>query len=283
VTDGTAAAVVKHYNEVRATADTRRSDDLIAGVQAGDLLRKTEASYKVGRALKRPAAAPSAFVLGSVGAPEYGDYPMRFVASGDNRLAVWERASAGDAWRATVELAPHAGTKVPDLDGARVVAATDSGGAVESPAVAATKLAKYLTTGATSPYAPSFLVNTDVSTLLKQVAGSHAWSAQQTRGTIVVTDTFTVDGPPAAFRTSSGEVLAFLTLTEAHLMRTPDGSGSVWAPGFGIEAFTPVRQIYPYALTSSTLHQVALAIPAAKGAKIRVLAFDSQLVDAGGY
>jgi hypothetical protein len=283
VTAETASAIVKQYNEIRATADARRSDELIAGVQTGDLLRQTEASYKIGRALEQRTARPAPFVLSSVGAPEYGGYPMRFVASGNDRLGVWERRSAGNVWRSTVELAPDTGQKAPDVTGAQDLAATDPGGAVASPAVAASELASYLTTGATSPHARLFSVHPAVSKLLKQLADSHAWAAQQTRETIEVTDTFTVNAPPAAFRTSSGEVLAFFTLTEAHLMRTTDGSGSMWAAGFGVEAFAPVNQVYPNALTSSTLHQVAIAIPTSKGAKIRVLALKSQLVDAGGY
>ena len=95
ITDQAAMAVVRHYNQIGSAADRRLSAEQIAGVQTGDLLRQTEAAYKVGRLLKKPVERPSTFTPGSVGAPEYGDYPMRFVAFGNNRLGVWERRSAG--------------------------------------------------------------------------------------------------------------------------------------------------------------------------------------------
>jgi hypothetical protein len=252
-------------------------------VQAGDLLRQTEAAYKISRVLKKPVAPTSGVAAGSLGAPEYGSYPMRFVASGNNRVGVWERPSAGSSWRSTFGVTPSTGAKLPDLAGVRVVAQTEAAGLAESPSVAATKFADFMTVGATSPHAGLFSVVPEVSKLQKQLAGSHAWAAAQRAEILSMTDTFTVTGSPAAFRASSGEVLAFFTLTEAHLMRTPGTFESYWAEGEGLEAFSPPGQGYWNALTSTTLHQVLIVIPTTKGAKVRVLAFKSQLVDAGGY
>ena len=44
ITEQAAAAVVKHYNEGSSAADRRRSMELIAGFESGDLLRQTEAA-----------------------------------------------------------------------------------------------------------------------------------------------------------------------------------------------------------------------------------------------
>ncbi|NIK59481.1 hypothetical protein [Kribbella shirazensis] len=279
VTAEGAAAVVEHYNTVAARADSRLSADQIAGVQTGDLLRQTQAAYKIGRLLKKPVERASTFAVGSVGAPDYGGYPMRFVASGDKRVGVWERASAGAPWRLAFSVPPSAGVRLPDVAGLREVAATSAAELAESPTGAAAKLAELLTVGVRSPYAALFAPTPELRKLQKDLADSHALDPSQL--IVAMTDTFTVNAPPAAFRTSSGEVLAFFTLTDAHVMRPR--FGAMWPIGQDTAAFSTPHNLYRNALTTTLLHQVAIAIPAAKEAKIRVLGFTTQLVDAGGY
>ncbi|WP_432894212.1 hypothetical protein ACQPYH_21980 [Kribbella sp. CA-245084] len=270
-----AAAVVRHYNSVSANANARRSDELMAGVQTGDLLRQTEAAYKISRLLKKPVTATPAFTAGSVGAPEYGSYPMHFVALGNHRLGVWERPSAGEAWRLMYALS----VAVPEPTGLHDIAPTDGAGLVESPSVAAAKFAELLTVGAKSPYARLFTAAPKVAKFQKNLAASHAMAGHD--HILAVTDTFSLNAPPTAFRTSSGEVLAFFTLTNAKEMRPQ--FGAMWPVGQDTAAFSTPNHLYRTALTTTTLHQFAIAIPAAKGGKIRVLGFTTQLVDSGGY
>jgi hypothetical protein len=217
--------------------------------------------------------------VGSVGAPEYSGYPMRFVASGNKQLSVWERPSAGAGWRLTFIVPPSAAVKVPDIGGVREVEPTAAAGLVESPSVAATKFAGLLTVGVKSPYARLFAPTPEVSKLQKDLVADHATAG--TQFILAVTDSFTVNAPPTAFRTSSGEVLAFFTLTDANVMRPR--FGAMWPVGQNTAAFSAPNHLYRTALTTSQLHQVAIAIPAEKGAKIRILGFTTQLVDSGGY
>jgi hypothetical protein len=280
VTPDGAAAVVKRYNEIAASATSRRSDEAIASVQAGDLLRQTEAAYKISRFQKKPLARPAPFVPQSVAAPEYGSYPMHFVASGNHRIGLWERPSAGAPWRLTVTVPST--TTLPDLAGLREVPPTTASGLVESPSVAAAKFAELLGVGAKSPYTSLFTVTPDVVKVQKEVAAGQAELARDHgAGLISFTKTFTVNNQPAAFRTSSGDVLAFFTLTDAELMRVKYGGS--WEAGFEANAFAIPNHVYDNALTSSTLHQVLVVVPRAKGGKISVVGFTSQLVDAGGY
>jgi len=279
LTNETAQSVVKHYNAIATSADRQLSEELITDVQSGDLLRQTTAAYKIGRLLKKPVERPSPVTVSSVGAPEYSGYPMRFVASSNKQLSVWERSSAGAGWRLTFVVPPGAAAKVPDVGGVREVAPTAATGPVESPSVAATKFADLLTIGAKSPNAKLFAPTPEISKLQKGLAADHA--AGGTQYVLAVTDTFTVNAPPIAFRTSSGEVLAFFTLTDANVMRPR--LGAMWPVGQDTAAFSAPNHLYRNALTTSLLHQVAIAIPAEKGAKIRILGFTTQLVDSGGY
>lgn len=274
-----AQTVVKHYNAIATNADRRLSEELITSVQTGDLLRQTTAAYKIGRLLKKPVERASTVTVSSVGAPEYGGYPMRFVASSNKQLSVWERSSAGAGWRLTFMVPPGLAAKVPDIGGVREIAPAAATGLVESPSVAATKFANLLTVGAKSPNARLFAPTPEVSQLQKNLAADHATAGTQYM--LAITDTFTVNAPPTVFRTSSGEVLAFFTLTDANVMRPR--FGAMWPVGQNTAAFSPPNHLYRNALTTSRLHQVAIAIPAEKGSKIRILGFTTQLVDSGGY
>lgn len=277
----TAQTVVKHYNGIATTADRRLSEELITSVQAGDLLRQTTSAYKIGRLLKKPVERASTVTAGSVGAPEYSGYPMRFVASGNKRLSVWERPSAGSSWRMTFDVPPSAGAKVPAVGGVREIAPTAADGLVKSPSAGAAKVAELLTLGAKSQSAGLFTPAPEFSKLLKNLADDQAWVAKQGGQILSITDTFTVNAPPTAFRTASGEVLAFFTLTDANVMRPR--FGAMWPVGQDTAAFSPPNHLYRNALTTTRLHQVAIAIPSEKGAKIRILGITTQLVDSGGY
>ncbi|WP_350276050.1 hypothetical protein [Kribbella sp. HUAS MG21] len=279
VTPQGATAVVAHYNAVAAGADRRLAADPIAGVQTGDLLRQTQAAYKIGRLLKKPFERASTFTVDSVGAPEYGGYPMRFVASGNQRVGVWERASAGAAWRLSYSVPPSAGASLPELTGVREVAPSSALELAESPAGAAAKLAELLTVGTKSANARLFAPTPELTKLLKNLADSHA--VDPSGLILAVTDTFTVNSAPVAFRTTNGEVLAFATLTDENVMRPR--FGAMWPVGQNTAAFSTPNHLYRNALTTTSVHQFALAIPMRKDARIRVLGFTTQLVDAGGY
>jgi hypothetical protein len=158
-----------------------------------------------------------------------------------------------------------AAMKVPDVVGVREVVPTAAAGLLESPSVAAAKFADLLTVGAKSPYAGLFAVTPEVSKLQNDLADSHAIAGSHE--ILSVTDTFTVNAPPAAFRTASGDVLAFFTLTDANLMRPQ--YGAMWPVGQNTAAFSTPNQLYRNALTTTLLYQVALAIPAKKERRSR--------------
>ncbi|MGZ0145545.1 hypothetical protein ACXJJ3_00635 [Kribbella sp. WER1] len=289
--DDTAAAVLKQYNEVSSKAIKARDDRLVATIEGGNLLRQSQSRNKISRVLDKPGQSrfvPVTYTKPVVGAPQYGGYPMRFVAASAvsgttsySALAVWERQSAGAPWLMTHSVWPLRGVKVPAVAGVRAIDPTHATGLATAPTAAATALAQYLTAGATSPKARSFEVTPPITAELKNNAASQAELAKTPKVWRGQTFTYTLTGTPAAFLTTTGEALVFLTLTSEDVSLTNFHIGAWWNSGEAI-AFSPRTSTYESALTATTQHEVVLAIPP-KAGKIRVVAYESQLVDAGGY
>jgi hypothetical protein len=288
----TAVAVIKHYNEVNNTANKTRDDKLIATIEGGDLLRQSQAAYLISRVLDKPGKKlpePFTYTKPVIGAPDYGSYPMRFVASAGvstskdhGYLGVWERKAAGSPWLLTFAAGPKTTVKLPELSGLRPVAAADTAKLVAAPQAAATTLAEYLTVGAKSPRAATFAPSPEVSTLLKEVVTSKAEAARQPKLFRGVSWVNTVSTPPTAFMTTSGAALAFVTLNEEYVLTAQPDAWLNWATGDTL-AFSPATVRHDNAVTKTTLHDVALLIPAKGGGKVQVLAFEAQVVGAGGY
>jgi len=288
VTTESGVSVVKHYNQVNNAANRRRDDKLLATVEGGDLLRESRAGYTIERALKQKPTAPFSYTNPVIAAPEYGSYPMRFVMSSglssgkDYRsLGLWERAAAGSPWIHTFSVGPKATTKIPDLTGLRAAVPGDNAKLAVAPQAAATALAQYLTAGAKSPRAALFAPDQAITGLLKDVAADKAMVVKQPAAYHDVTADFSVDTPPATFVTKSGQALVLATLTDQ--LRLTIGPGYTFEWNSGHETAFSAGGKYTNYLSRTRLHDVALVVPAKGGGKIRVLALDTQVVDAGGY
>lgn len=290
ITADSATAVIKHYNDVNNAANKARNDKLIATIESGPLLRASQAGYTIGRATDKAGKkvdGPFSYTAPKIGAPAYGAYPMSFVTSSGlssskdhTHLGVWERESAGSPWIQTFSTAPKTTTKIPDLTGLRVATKADSAQLVAAPEAAAKALAQYLTAGAKAPQAAQFAPSPEVNAVLADVAKSKQPASNNAKAIRKVTATVTLPNPPATFVASSGEALVFATLSNAYLLETQPGFSFSW--GTSLQSAFSTTQ-YDNALTSTTQYQVALAVPAKGGGKIRVLGVDTQLVDAGGY
>ncbi|WP_405066778.1 hypothetical protein OG558_34630 [Kribbella sp. NBC_01510] len=288
----TAAAVVKHYNEVNNAANHRRDDKLIATIEGGTVVRESQAGYAISRTLDKAGkdlVKPFTYTKPVVGAPEYGTYPMHFVVSAgisdtkDYRyLGVWERATAGSPWMLTFAAAPPAAAKVPDITGLRTVTNGGAKRLAAAPQAAATALAEYLTAGAKSPRAASFAPNASVTKVLASAADWRSTAAKQPKIYQNVTEDFSIDTPPTAFVTKSGAALVFATVTEDFKLENGAGYSFNWSSGDPL-GFSPATVKYQGGLTRTTLHDAVLLVPAKGAGKITVLSFESQLIDAGGY
>ncbi len=288
----TAAAVVKHYNEVNNAANHRRDDKLIATIEGGTVVRESQAGYAISRTLDKAGkdlVKPFTYTKPVVGAPEYGTYPMHFVVSAgisdtkDYRyLGVWERATAGSPWMLTFAAAPPAAAKVPDITGLRTVTNAGAKRLAAAPQAAATALAEYLTAGAKSPRAASFAPNASVTKVLASAADWRSTAAKQPKIYQNVTEDFSIDTPPTAFVTKSGAALVFATVTEDFKLENGAGYSFNWSSGDPL-GFSPATVKYQGGLTRTTLHDAVLLVPAKGAGKITVLSFESQLIDAGGY
>jgi hypothetical protein len=287
--DSAAVAVIKHYNDVNNKANSTRDRDLIATVEGGDLLRQSRAWYAIAKASKAKPSAAFTYTEPLIGAPQSGSYPMRFVSSSGisgnkeyRHLGVWERESAGSPWLLTFAAAPKATVKLPDLIGLRPAVKADDTALAAAPQAAATSLATYLTGGAKSPRAAAFQPNPEITSLLTEIVENRTYHLK-TRGTTRgVTDMFTAPTQAPAFVTKSGTAVVFVTLTHDYTLLPTNHYRYSWAV-MPYNAFSPAEAEYYGALTSKTLHSVVLLIPPKGKGKIQVAAFESQLVDAGGY
>jgi hypothetical protein len=291
VTSETAAAVIKHYNEVNNAANRRRDAKLIATVEGGNLLRQSQAGFTISRALDKAGKdlnKPFTYNKPVIGAPSFGSYPMRFLSSAEisgnkeyKHLGVWERKTAGSPWLLTFAAGTKATEKLPDLNGVRTATKADDAKLVAAPQAAATALAEYLTAGAKSPRAASFTPAKEVTSLLAKVASTKAEVAKEPRYFRNATEVFTAQ-PSAAFVAKSGAALVFVTLTDDYVVTAQPNAWVNWSSG-QVLAFSPATIRYDNAATRTTLHDVAMLIPAKGSGKIQILSLESQLVSASGY
>jgi uncharacterized membrane protein len=289
ITNDAAVALIKHYNEVNNKANSLRDDKLIGSVEGGNLLRQSQAGYKIDRALKTKATKPFTYTEPVVAAPSYGSYPMQFVESATvsdskdyRHLGVWTRASAGSPWLLTFAGSPKTAAKLPDLNGLRPVANADVAKLVMAPNAAAATLTKYLTGGAKAPQAASFAPAAEITSTLALAAETKGMPSADPLNFRKSTVTFSELDPSAAFMTKSGEALVLLTVSRQELVELSANRLVNWSAG-AQTAFSPATSKYGSAITSTTLHDVALVVPPKGGGKIRVVSFESQLVSAGGY
>jgi hypothetical protein len=284
-------AVIKRYNTVNDTANQRRDEKLIETIEGGSLLEQSRAGYQVSRALDKGGknlTKPFAYTKPVFASPNYGSYPMRFVSTAGmstnpkvRHLGVWERTSAASPWLLTYAVYPSAATKLPDLAGLRVPTAADTAKLAAPPKTAATDLAQFLTGGTGSPKATRFVATPQITALIKANAKKKAQDAAQSTVYRKVSDSFGVTAEPVAFITSSGEALVFVTLTEDYLLELAANVQAWWSTGDSTAFSHNIK--YRSALTHSTVHQVALAVPAKGKGKIRILSSNWQIVNAGGY
>jgi hypothetical protein len=285
-------AIVKHYNAVNNAANSRRDDKMIATVEGGNLVRESQAGYTISRALDKSGKnliKPFTYTTPTILAPSYGAYPMQFVVSAgisdtkDYRyLGLWERATAGSPWMVVFAAAPKTTVKLPDLKGLRPVNKTNAAGLTATPTVAATAFAEYLTGGVKSPRAASFGPNADVAKKLSDVASDLKLKVTQPKIYASVDVKFSVDTPPAAFVTASGDALVFATVTEEFKAEPGANYSFNWTDGDQV-AFSPATVKYNNAITKTVLHDVVLTVPPKGKGKIGIASFESQLTAAGGY
>ncbi|MEV0284626.1 hypothetical protein AB0H36_10980 [Kribbella sp. NPDC050820] len=292
VTDETATAVIEHYNEVNNAASSKRDGKLIATVEGGNVLRQSQASFTISRALDKAGkelTTPYPYTEPVVGAPSFGSYPMRFVSSAEmsgtseyRHLGVWERETAGSPWLLTFSAGPKKAVQLPDLAGVRPATKSDDAKLVAAPQAAAKALAEYLTAGAKSARAASFAPSTEITEYLANVARDKAEALDEPQYFRTATVTTTVSEPPTSFVTKSGTALVFVYLTRDYLATAQPNSWLRWVSG-PVVAFSPSTVRHDNALTKKSLVDAALLIPPKGGGKIRLVSLESQLIDAGGY
>ncbi len=289
ITNETAAAVIKHYNEVNNAANRRRDDKLIATIEGGNLVRESQAGYTIDQYAKAKPTGTFTYTKPVIGAPQFGSYPMRFVSSSgisDNakyrHLGLWERETAGSPWMMTFAAAVPATVKLPDLTGIRPAIKADETKLAVAPQFAATSLATYLTGGAASPRAAAFQPNAEITSLLAGIVKNKVEHGKQRGSTRGITDVFTAPPQSPAFVTKSGTAVVFVSLSHEYTL-LPGVNWQFWWAGMPENAFSPAAVKYQSGLTSTTLHDAVLLIPPKGKGKIQVASFESQLIDAGGY
>ncbi|TDD61891.1 hypothetical protein E1263_05750 [Kribbella antibiotica] len=275
-------AVIKHYNEVATAAGRARNEVQIAQVEGGELVKQTRATYAIGRNLKRPLPKPPTYGKPTFAAPEYGGYPMRFLATEGPRVGLWQRESAGSPWMQTLAATLQKSAKLPDLNGLRPATDADGKNLAMAPNTALTALNEYLTKEGKSPKGASFEVVPQFAASFKQLAGERQYFSQAYKGQVQkISSTYSLAAPPTAFVTKGGEALVLATLREEYLFVMAGFKNQfVWYRG-DPTAFSPPETYYASALKNTTLHDVVLVLPP-KG-KIKVAAYESQMVAAGGY
>ncbi|HET6742333.1 MAG TPA: hypothetical protein VFH76_25490 [Kribbella sp.] len=289
IDNSAAAAVIKHYNEVNNKANSTRNKNLIATVEGGNLVRESQAGYKIDQAARAKPIPAFTYTKPVIGAPQYGSYPMQFVSSSGisdtkdyRHLGVWERASAGSPWMLTFAAGVKTAVKLPDLSGLRPVAKADDTRLAAAPQAAATALATYLTVGAKSPKAAAFAPNADVTRVLAELATVRAAQSKPPQAVRSVADVFTAPPASPTFMTKSGTAIMFVTLTHEHTLMIASNYTFSWAAP-PMTAFSPATAKYESALTSTTLHDLVLLIPPKGKGKIQIASHEDRVVEAGGY
>jgi hypothetical protein len=288
ISDAAAAAVIKHYNVVNNKANGTRDSKLIATVEGGNLLRESEAGYTIERATKAKPVPTFTYLKPVIGAPQTSSYPMNFVSSSaisDNKeyrhLGLWHRETAGSPWMLNFAAGVKTSVALPDLTRLRPATKADDTRLAAAPQAAATSLATYLTDGAKSPKAAAFQPNADITTMFVNRVKNNAADRKKPGSVIGITDVFLADPQSPAFVTKSGAALVFVSLTHQYTL-LPGRNWQFWWSDPPMTVFSPPTAKYNYALKSTRLHDAALVIPPKGKGKIQVVAFESQLIDAGG-
>jgi hypothetical protein len=289
ISDAAAVAVIKHYTDVNNKANSTRNSKLIATIEAGNLVRESQAGYTIDQFAKAKPTGAFTYTKPVIGAPQSGSYPMRFVSSSgisDNakyrHLGLWERETAGSPWMMTFAAGVPTTVKLPDLTGIRPATKADDTRLAVAPQFAATSLATYLTGGAASPRAASFLPNADITSLLAGIVKIRVDHGKQRGSTRGISDVFTASAQSPAFVTKSGTAVVFVSLNHEYTL-LPGLHWQFWWAGMPENAFSPATVKYESSLTSTTLHDAVLLIPPKGKGKIQVASFESQLIAAGGY
>ncbi|WP_026163109.1 hypothetical protein [Kribbella catacumbae] len=281
-------AVIKKYNELNNKANLTRDAKLSETIEGDPTLAQTRAGYQIDRKLDpdgKDKAKPFTYTEPEIGAPRFGAYPMRFVAStgvsddtsGGRHLGVWERQTAGTPWLLTHSVYPPAGMPLPPMEGLRMPTKAEMTRLPILPQAAGNNLAAYLSGGLRAKQAALFIPSPGTVKLLTQREKTKADETKKAYISTVV-DTFRVSGQPLTFMASNGDALVFLTFTEQLLENIEPGSNAYWTTG-SVTAFSSMVK-YNQSLHMDYLHQVAITIP--KAGKPRVLSMDTQLVGAGG-
>ncbi|MFB6723239.1 hypothetical protein ACFCV3_23870 [Kribbella sp. NPDC056345] len=274
-------AVIKRYNEVSTSAGRSRNEVQIGQVEGGDLVKQTRAAYAIGRNLKRPIPKPPTYTKPTFAVPEYSSYPMQFVTTEGSAVGLWQRESAGSPWLRTMAANLEKSAKLPDLTGLRPATKTDGKDLVLPPQTAATALSQYLSAEGKSPQGASFTVLPQFGKRFKDLAGNRAlWTKHKLA--VRVGRTYSVATPPATFITRGGEAVVLATLRDQYEVVVANNAYFFWDSGDGT-AFSRPSTRYTSGLTSTTLHDVVLVVPRKGKGKIRIAAYETQMVDAGGY
>jgi len=289
ISSSAATDVIAHYNAVNNKANRTRDRKLIATVESGNLGRQSQAGYEIDKAGKAKPTTAFTYTKPTIGAPQYGSYPMSFVSSSGisndknyRHLGLWQRQAAGSPWLLSFAAGVKTTVKLPDLADLRPATKRDDTRLAAAPQAAVTALATYLTVGAKSPRAAAFQPNADVTKLITSLAKTRAAQANPPNSVRGITDVFTPPKQSPAYVTKSGTALVFVSLVREHTLLVGKDYNFWWSK-LPMTAFSPATVKYQSALTSTTIHDAVLLIPPKGKGKIQVVALESQLVDAGGY
>ncbi|GAA1596292.1 MULTISPECIES: hypothetical protein [Kribbella] len=289
ISDARAAAVIKHYNDLSDKANSSLDAKPLTAVETGNVLRQSQAWYKIARAEKAKPGGTSAFLEPVIGSPQFGTYPMRFVSSsgiaGDKEyrhVGVWERATAGSPWMLVFSAGVKTAAKLPDITSLRVATRADDTKLAAGTQGAASSLATYRTDGPKSARAAAFQPNADITELFADIAKDKAEQAKERGSVRGITNTFSSPAESPAFITKSGTAMVFVSLTQDYTLLA-GSNWQFWWESVPEAAFSPATAKYQSGLTRTTIHDTVLLIPPKGQGKIRIASFQSQVVDAGGY
>ena len=282
-----AAAVIAHYNAVRARADQRLDGSLLPQIEGEGLLDIDQGAYFVSVRVDKPAGyatvrlAPPEQVI----SPRFDSYPLWFVVlardekGGNKRVAVFERADSVSPWLMTMAPAttPDAGLPaiVQDSTGAAVtVGADDSSLTGLSPAEALERYAGALAPGETE----------DDTLFADDAFLTENREFQQTQDSLpfaTFQQTWAAQPPRFALRAEGGGVLVFGTVTRRDTYDVQANSYIDWDDNADTAAYLPGR-VYRSATLDYT-HQLLLFVPPRGEGKPRLIGQYGGVVEGSGF
>jgi hypothetical protein len=281
-----AAAVIDHYNQVRAQADELLDGSVLPRIEGGDLLDIDQGIYFVSVRVARPAgfAAVRLTPPEQVLSPRFDAYPLWFAVlagdekGGNKRVAVFERADSVSPWLMTMAPETTADAALPavvedDTGAAVTVGPQDGTGTGLSPTAALQRYAGALAPGDSA----------DDDLFADDAFLSQTRSFQQTQDSLpfaTFEQSWTAQPPRFALRVEGGGALVFGTVDRRDAYTVQPNSYIDWDDNADTAAYLPGR-VYQSAVLDYS-HQLLLYLPPRGEGQPRLIGQYGGVVDGQG-